>query len=65
MHRTRNQNRTGIQMSGSSVSAMLRSVKGGMSPKKYKELCFRVNNASTYAQKKHLIYASIQAKDQK
>ena len=65
MHRTRNENRAGIQMSGNSISSMLRSVKGRISPRKYKELCCRVNQAESYSAKKHLIYASIQAKQQK
>ena len=65
MHRTRNENRAGIQMSGSSVSAMLKSVKGCTSPRQYKALCHRVNNASGYAEKKRLILAVVQAKQQK
>lgn len=62
MHRTRNQSREGFQMSGRSISAMLKSVKGQISPKQYKELCYQVNQASSYSAKKGLIFASIQAK---
>ncbi|MDE6730787.1 MAG: hypothetical protein K2J71_08455 [Oscillospiraceae bacterium] len=62
MHRTKIQNRENFRLHGSSISAMLRSVKGRMSPKQYKELCCQVNQASSYSAKKGLIFASIQAK---
>lgn len=62
MHRTRNQSRENFQMSGRSISAMLKSVKGQMSPRQYKELCYQVNQANGYSAKKGLIFASIQAK---
>lgn len=61
MHRTRNQSRENFHMNGSSISAMLRSVKGQMSPRQYKELCYQVNQANSYSAKKGLIFASIQA----
>ncbi len=62
MHRTRNQNREPVCIGRRSIQKTLRSVKGKIPPRQYKELCDCVNQAESYSAKKHLIYASIQAK---
>lgn len=62
MHRTRNQNREEFRLTGESIDDMLRSVRRILSAKQYRELLKSVSEADGYAEKKHLIYASIQAK---
>ena len=65
MHRSRNQNREEFHLSGERIDDMLRSVKLILSAKQYRELLKSVNETDGYAEKKHLIYASIQAKTRK
>ena len=62
MHRNRNQIHEELQISGENPDVMLRSVKKILTAKQYKNLCQAVSSANSYAEKKYLIYASIQAK---
>ena len=62
MHRTRNQNREEFHLTGESIDDMLRSAKRILSAGQHRELLKTVGETSSYAEKKHLIYASIQAK---
>ena len=65
MHRNRNQLREEFYLTGDSISEMLRSAKIILSAKQYKDLRKAVNATNGYADKKGLIFASIQAKAQK
>ena len=65
MHRNRNQLREEFYLTGDSISEMLRSAKIILSAKQYKDLRRAVNATNGYADKKGLIFASIQAKAQK
>ncbi len=62
MHKSKKESRAVPFISGGSIAAMLKSVKPQMSAKEYRELCRVVNGTAGYADKKGLIYASIQAK---
>lgn len=62
MHRTRNQNREEFRLTGESIDDMLRSVRRILSARQYRELLKSVSESDSYAEKKHLTYASIQAK---
>ena len=65
MHRNRNQLREEFYLTGDSISEMLRSAKIILSAKQYKDLRRAVSATNGYADKKGLIFASIQAKAQK
>ena len=65
MHRNRNQLREEFYLTGDSISEMLRSAKIILSAKQYKDLRRAVNATNGYADKKGLIFASVQAKAQK
>ena len=65
MHRNRNQLQEEFYLTGDSISEMLRSAKIILSAKQYKDLRRAVNATNGYADKKGLIFASIQAKAQK
>ena len=62
MHRTRVQNREDFRISGGNIDNMLRSAKRILTAKQYRDLRNAVSEMDGYAEKKHLIYASIQAK---
>ena len=65
MHRNRNQLREEFYLTGDGISEMLRSAKIILSAKQYKDLRRAVNATNGYADKKGLIFASIQAKTKK
>ena len=62
MHRNRNQNREEFHLTGESIDDMLRSAGRILSARQYRNLRKAVREADSYAEKKHLIYADIQAK---
>ena len=45
------------------VSTMLKKAKSVLSDRQYRELCYAVNNAADYNEKKGLIKACIQVKN--
>lgn len=45
------------------VPAMMKKAKSVLSDRQYRELCYAVNNAADYNEKKGLIKACIQAKN--
>ena len=45
------------------VPTMLKKAKSALSDRQYRELCFAVNDAADYNEKKGLIKACIQAKN--